>query len=121
MKSTTLPLSIRQVRKPGEAQLSWGELGREVALASRRRQGRAGGRNMPALTGVQGRGLEEIWAAGGEASAGTEAPESSPQPLPSSVALGDSTKVFGPRFANRINLLELLYLSENLNPEPSML
>lgn len=93
MKSTTRPLSIRQVRKPGEAHLSWEDPGREVVLTSRRQQGHAGSWNVPALTGVQGRGLEEMWAAGEEASAGRKAPESS-NLFPALWPLGDSTSAF---------------------------
>lgn len=68
MKSIILPLSIRQVRKSREAHLSWEELGQELVLASRRQKGHAGGLKMPALTSVQGRGLEEVCAAGRAAS-----------------------------------------------------
>ena len=65
-------------RSPSEL----GELGQEVVLASRRRQGHAGGLKMPALTSVQGRGLEEVWATGRTASAERKALESSPKLLP---------------------------------------
>ena len=82
-------------RSPSEL----GQVGQEVVLASGGQQGHDGLKR-PALTCVQDRGLPECGAGRRATSAQKKALESSLQPLPGSVALGNSTNLSEPYFAN---------------------